>query len=75
MHGAKKTGPYLMIMLICSLGSHAGCRHSNVHASHAIPYSIWRPAEKAFFLNHISNNLCKGTKINDLHRFHPAFAD
>ena len=49
MHGAKKTGPHLMIMLICSLGSHAGCRHSNVHASHAITYSIWRPAEKAFF--------------------------
>ena len=44
----KKTGPYLMIMLIFSFGSHAGCRHSNVHASHAIPYSIWRPAEKRF---------------------------
>ena len=30
---------------------------------------------KSVFLNHISNNLCKGAKINDLHRFHPAFAD
>ena len=31
-----------------------------------------RPTEKAFF-NHISNNLCKDIKINNLQRFYPTF--
>ena len=63
-----------MIVLIFSFGSHAGCRHSNVHAFQAIPGRIWRPAEKRFF-NHVSNNPCEDIKINALHGFYPVFAD